>query len=552
VFAEYFDLIASSKSKKWDYETRRLLNQFREFIGEYPPTIELFTRFFQRYSKLALSTRARYYYVFSAFFDWHSGQKLPFKIKAPKPLPQHVPDEDVEKLLTAMRERKSHKKLVERDIMLVETFNNTGLRRSELSPNLKVGDLHLSGKTPFLLVRHGKGGKPREIPLNDYVRDRLASFTEGRDADESVFGLAPKTVSMKIGYWARKAGVSIHTHSLRHKFATDILERGGNIRAVQQILGHESLATTESYLAVTDKSLRDAVNLLDKGWQKKGQAAGVLPLDKQQLPGGKEAVIEQEPYEETPHERKMRELAKALAGRISLPSPWDKDLWRDLPVEFQPGKYYLPIGAVEIGEDKQIKVNYYDVSTNFAEPHLVKGLLSHLSTSASSRFAELVGGKGKLDNWVGAVGQYSEAVLKFLKLITDEVEGYRVKVNFHDEEKPGLTKWFIVTAWRDAILKATGYPWIHDSWYHPPESISGTSLWQLRCGAYIIGIAESKKTLKTYENWHKKLRVKYAKNKLAQDIAAKYQKLNDTAQDIGQRLQEFSDMRRLPGHCELC
>jgi hypothetical protein len=40
-FAEYFDLIASSKSAKWDYETRRLLNQFRGFIGEYPPTIEL-------------------------------------------------------------------------------------------------------------------------------------------------------------------------------------------------------------------------------------------------------------------------------------------------------------------------------------------------------------------------------------------------------------------------------------------------------------------------------------------------------------------------------
>ena len=611
VFTDYFDLIASSQSKNWDYETRRILGQFREFIGEYPPSIELFTRFFQRYSKLALSTRARYYYVFSAFFGWYSGQKIPFKIRAPKPLPQHVPDEDVDKLQTAMRNRKSHKKLVERDIMLVETFNNTGLRRSELSPNLKVGDLHLSGKKPFLLVRHGKGGKPREIPLNDYVRDRLASFTKGRDADESVFGLAPKTISMKIGYWARKAGVSLHTHSLRHKFATDILERGGNIRAVQQILGHGSLATTESYLAITDKSLRDAVNLLDKGRQKKGQAAGgtdagnrvepvgdakqnknaatqhirtvdasnsylnvadedisrayqeaspvshlfkagVLPLDKQPLPGGKEAVIEQKPYEETPHERKMRKLAKALAERINLPSPWDKDLWRDLPVEFQPGKYYLPIGAVEIGEDKQIKVNYYDVSTNFAEPHLVKGLLSHLSTSGLSRFAELVGGKGKLDNWVGAVGQYSQALLEFLKLITDEVEGYRVKVNFHDEAKPGLTKWFIATAWRDAILKATGYPWIHDSWYHPPQSISGTNLWQLKCGAYAIGIAKSEKKLKTYENWHKKLRVKYAKNKLAQDIAAEYQELNDTAQDIGQRFQEFSDMRRLPGHCELC
>ncbi|MCJ7743130.1 MAG: hypothetical protein MUO99_01025, partial [Dehalococcoidales bacterium] len=115
----------------------------------------------------------------------------------------------------------------------------------------------------------------------------------------------------------------------------------------------------------------------------------VLPIDKQQLPGGKEAVIKQEPYEETPHERKMRELAKALAGGISLPSPWDKDLWRDLPVDFQPGKYYLPVGAVEIGEDKQIKVNYYDIGAGVAEPHLVKGLFSHLGTSASSKFAEL-------------------------------------------------------------------------------------------------------------------------------------------------------------------
>jgi site-specific recombinase XerD len=285
-FAEYFDLVASSKSAKWDYETRRLLNQFREFIGEYPPSIELFTRFFQRYSNLTPSTRARYYYVFSAFFDWYSGQKIPFKIKSPKPLPQHVPDEDLEKLKSAIRNRKTHKRTIERDIMLLETIDNTGLRRSELSPNLKVGDLQLSGKAPLLLVRHGKGGKPREIPLNDYIRGQLATYTKGKDADESVFGLAPKTVSMKIGNWARKAGVSIHTHSLRHKFATDILDRGGNIRAVQQLLGHESLATTEGYLAVTDKSLRDAVNLLDKGRLEKGQALGAAEAGNRVEPVG--------------------------------------------------------------------------------------------------------------------------------------------------------------------------------------------------------------------------------------------------------------------------
>jgi len=282
--------------------------------------------------------------------------------------------------------------------------------------------------------------------------------------------------------------------------------------------------------------------------QKTEQAASIEV--EQEVP--KEAVIGQKPYEETPHKQKMRELAEKLAAGMSLPSAMMKDLWRDLPVDFQPGKYSLPIGAVEIDEDKQIKVNYYDVSANFAAPHLAEGLYSHLSTSGLPKFAELVGDKGKLDNWVGAVGQYSEALMTFLKVIADEVKGYRAKVTFHDEAKPSLTKWFIVIAWNDALQKAGGYFWIDNSWYKPPENIPNTSLWKLNCGAYAIGIAKSKKTLKTYENWHMKLRVKYAEHQSAKDIHAKSQELSNIAQDIRQRLQEFSDMERLPGHCELC
>jgi microcompartment protein CcmK/EutM len=278
----------------------------------------------------------------------------------------------------------------------------------------------------------------------------------------------------------------------------------------------------------------------------------VLPIDKQQPPEEKVVVIEPKTYEQTAHKKKIRGLAKTLAAGIVLPSAMMKDLWRDLPVEFQPGKYSLPIGVVEIDKDKQIKVNYYNIGAGIAEPHLVKGLYSHLSTSGLSKFAELVGDKGQLQHLVGEAGKYSKALLMFLKLIADEVNGYRAKVSFHDEVKPGLTKWFIVTAWNDAIRNASSYPLIDDSWYKPHEGIPGTNLWQLWCGAYIIGITESKVMLTTYEKWHKKLRVKYAKKNLAQDIATEYQKLNDTAQDIKQRLQEFSDMERLPGHCELC
>ena len=264
VFAEYLDLIASSKSEKWHYETRRLLDQFREFLGEFPPSIELFTRFFTRYSKLAASTRSRYYFVFSGFFKWYNQDEIPFKIRVPKHVPQKVTDESFEKLIEAIASRKTHKKKAARDILLVETAYHTGLRRGELS-GLEFGDLQLEGGSPSLRVRRGKGAKDRVVPLNPYIRNRLATAAEGKKPTDKVFNLSAKTISMKLTYWARKAGVpSIHTHSMRHKFATDMLDRGGNIRAVQQLLGHSSLGTTENYLAVTDSSLRDSVNLLAK------------------------------------------------------------------------------------------------------------------------------------------------------------------------------------------------------------------------------------------------------------------------------------------------
>ena len=65
LFADYLSIIKASKSNKWFKETERLLVQFHEYLGEFPPTLELFTKFFQRYSTpdLRLTTRARYYYV---------------------------------------------------------------------------------------------------------------------------------------------------------------------------------------------------------------------------------------------------------------------------------------------------------------------------------------------------------------------------------------------------------------------------------------------------------------------------------------------------------
>ena len=74
----------------------------------------------------------------------------------------------------------------------------------------------------------------------------------------------------------------MHAHSLRHKFATDLLERGADLKIVQELLGHENLSTTQVYLAVTSERMREAVNLLESSKKKRDvpydPTAGINPI----------------------------------------------------------------------------------------------------------------------------------------------------------------------------------------------------------------------------------------------------------------------------------
>jgi integrase len=263
VFSDYYDLIATTHTAKCLYEAKRLLNKFRAFIGQFPPTTDLAVQFLGQFADLKLNTRARYAFVLQAFFRWYTGEKLPIKIKQAKILPEYVPGEDIDKLIEGIKGKKSHKKSIERDIILIETAKMTGLRRGELS-HLQAGDLHLNEDDPVLIVRGGKGAKDRSVSLNHYIRNRLAAFTKGKSANESVFGLAPKTISMKIGGWARKSGVpNIHTHSLRHYVGTTLFQKGANPRAIQAALGHESLEVTMRYAALIGRDIKQTMELLD-------------------------------------------------------------------------------------------------------------------------------------------------------------------------------------------------------------------------------------------------------------------------------------------------
>ncbi|MFC1983219.1 tyrosine-type recombinase/integrase, partial [Chloroflexota bacterium] len=264
LFSDYYDLILNTHTSKSFYEAKRLLEQFRIFLGQVPPSVTLAVQFLTNFKSRKPNTRARYAHVLGAFFRWYNGEKLPIKIKAPKILPQYVPGEDIDRLIAEMKNKKSHKGNIERDILLVETARMTGLRRSELA-NLKVGDLHLDCDEPVLVVRGGKGEKDRAVGLNMYIKNKLAEFVIGKSPRDKVFGLKAKSISGKIRIWANKAGVpQLHTHSLRHYVGTTLFQRNANPRAIQTMMGHESLETTMRYAAVIGKDMKEIAKLLEK------------------------------------------------------------------------------------------------------------------------------------------------------------------------------------------------------------------------------------------------------------------------------------------------
>jgi len=157
---------------------------------------------------------------------------------------------------------------------------NIGTRISELLA-LNVGDVWQYGKPVAILeLRKAitKEKKTRQIPLNDQAREVIAELIEWKESQgESLFPNAPLFTSrkgnkrlsrfqvhriLKDSFQSSECSGKVSTHSLRKSFAKALLVSGNNLRAIQVLLGHTSLATTEKYLAVSPDELSQAVNSL--------------------------------------------------------------------------------------------------------------------------------------------------------------------------------------------------------------------------------------------------------------------------------------------------
>ena len=242
-------------------EAYRVMRNYEAFLDGRPPDAELAKSYLSQFTDRATNTLARYAVLVGQFMAWY-GDPLDLKIPTPQTLPPNVNPADIEKIEEAIRHRKTHKGLIERDLLIVHTLRLTGIRRSELA-HLKVE--HLDFQNRFVTVRKGKGEKDRTIPLAESLRVELEHFCRGKRPEESVFGLKDISISGFISVWAKKAGVPwIHVHSFRHLFATEIAEIMKDPTVVKMLLGHGDLNVSQRYINVRPERLRSAIDQLDR------------------------------------------------------------------------------------------------------------------------------------------------------------------------------------------------------------------------------------------------------------------------------------------------
>jgi integrase/recombinase XerD len=180
-------------------------------------------------------------------------------------LPDFLTLEEVDRLLC---QPDPNDNLGTRDIAMFEVLYATGLRVSELI-SLKINDINLERG---YIITFGKGSKERVVPIGKSAQEKLKKYIEesrhslikGKGGDELFVNRFGGKMTRQ-GFWkiikkyARLAGIKkdISPHTLRHSFATHLLERGADLRSVQQMLGHSDISTTQIYTHVVRERLKE-------------------------------------------------------------------------------------------------------------------------------------------------------------------------------------------------------------------------------------------------------------------------------------------------------
>ena len=272
IIGEYLEYLELEKglSQNTLEAYRRDLSEFSQGVEDIKKvdrmSINMFIRKL-RENKLAPSSIIRKIASLRGFFKWASSAGIIDKnpastLEQPK-VPQHLPKvvsiKEIEEML--------HNNLTPLEHVIMELLYSCGLRVSELV-NLKTNDIDLSSK----YVRcFGKGSKERIIPIGEIAKKAVTEYMPERDFLVKKYNLNTKLLLIQnsgrfitrqdVYTFIHAQGKLIHKnispHTLRHSFATHLLENGADLRVVQELLGHSDVSTTQLYSHISKKRLKD-------------------------------------------------------------------------------------------------------------------------------------------------------------------------------------------------------------------------------------------------------------------------------------------------------
>ena len=179
--------------------------------------------------------------------------------KLPKKLPKVLTVQEIENIL--------NQNLTKSQVVIVELLYGCGLRVSELT-ELKINDVDINSK---YLQCFGKGSKERVVPLGSKAIQAIKNYLPERDFIIQKFRLNTKKLLIKsngrnmtrqdiynfIHFQGKQINKTVSPHTLRHSFATHLLENGADLRVVQELLGHSDVATTQLYTHISKKRLKE-------------------------------------------------------------------------------------------------------------------------------------------------------------------------------------------------------------------------------------------------------------------------------------------------------
>lgn len=262
-YLEYVE-IEKNRSAKTVENYNRYLKRFFDFAKILKPeeiTADLVTKYRLYLNRAGLKKITQSYYIialrgFLRYLAKRGIQTLtPEQIELGKQPAREIDFLDDDELTRLLNIKISNNNDL-RDKAILEILFSTGLRVSELcslnrhSINLEKGEFSV----------RGKGDKVRLVFLSPAAKKALADYLVKRtDIGKTLFLLTPRQIQRIIQKRARQAGITkkVSPHSLRHSFATDLLQNGADLRSVQMLLGHANISTTQIYTHYTDKQLRE-------------------------------------------------------------------------------------------------------------------------------------------------------------------------------------------------------------------------------------------------------------------------------------------------------